>query len=388
MKIGFDATKAFTDPSHHGTYCKSVIQTLSRNCPENEYVLYTSTLKQDRALKDLSEHRKFRFRTPSFIVSKLNMGNLWRNAFLGNLALKDNIDVFHGLNNQLPLITDKRLRTVVSIQNLYFLRYPEFFKGIEIEILKRRYRHACTVANMIVTPSSQTAEDLISFFDIGPEKIQVIPKSCGITFQKEYAPYEALVLSDKYNLPGDFILARSSKEALNNNALNAVTVFARIKNKIDIPLVIAGEISKTQEASILKIITDEKIQRRIIFLKDVPSDELAILYQLSQLYLHIPSFPCNAMPIQEAVCSRVPTISTRIPEFIEAGGLGPVYVRPGDMDEVADTIQNLLNNPSLLGNMIEQGSRHAKTFDDALVAQQLNDLYHSLIDKRKDLVKA
>lgn len=38
--------------------------------------------------------------------------------------------------------------------------------------------------------------------------------------------------------------------------------------------------------------------------------------------------------------------------------------------------------------MIEQGSIHAKTFDNTLVAQQLNDLYHSLIDQEQDLVKA
>lgn len=386
MKIGFDATNAFTDFGQQGIYSRSVIRTLSRNFPENEYTLYTTSLKQDHVDKDLLEHRQIRLRTPSFIVSKLKMGNIWRSTMLGNIAVKDDIDVFHSLNNQLPLIIDKRLRTVVSIQNLHFLRYPDMFKGLDLEILKRRYKHACTVANMIITPTSQTAEDLVTFFNINPEKVLVIPQACDVTFQKEYAPYEALVLSDKYKLPGDFILARSSKEVLNDNALNAVKVY--VKSKIDIPLVIAGQISKKQEASIWKIITEEKINRSVIFLKDVPLDELAILYQLCQLYLHIPSFPSNCMPIQEAICARVPTICTRIPEFIEAGGLGPVYVRPGNIDEAADTIQNLLHNPSLLSNMIEQGSIHAQNFDNFRVAQQLNELYYSLLDKKQNLAKA
>lgn len=386
MKIGFDATNAFTDFGQQGIYSRSVIRTLSRNFPENEYTLYTTSLKQDHVDKDLLEHRQIRLRTPSFIVSKLKMGNIWRSTMLGNIAVKDDIDVFHSLNNQLPLIIDKRLRTVVSIQNLHFLRYPDMFKGLDIEILKRRYKHACTVANMIITPTSQTAEDLVTFFNINPEKVLVIPQACDVTFQKEYAPYEALVLSDKYKLPGDFILARSSKEVLNDNALNAVKVY--VKSKIDIPLVIAGQISKKQEVSIWKIITEEKINRSVIFLKDVPLDELAILYQLCQLYLHIPSFPSNCMPIQEAICARVPTICTRIPEFIEAGGLGPVYVRPGNIDEAADTIQNLLHNPSLLSNMIEQGSIHAQNFDNFRVAQQLNELYYSLLDKKQNLAKA
>lgn len=386
MKIGFDATNAFTDFGQQGIYSRSVIRTLSRNFPENEYTLYTTSLKQDHVDKDLLEHRQIRLRTPSFIVSKLKMGNIWRSTMLGNIAVKDDIDVFHSLNNQLPLIIDKRLRTVVSIQNLHFLRYPDMFKGLDLEILKRRYKHACTVANMIITPTSQTAEDLVTFFNINPEKVLVIPQACDVTFQKEYAPYEALVLSDKYKLPGDFILARSSKEVLNDNALNAVKVY--VKSKIDIPLVIAGQISKKQEVSIWKIITEEKINRSVIFLKDVPLDELAILYQLCQLYLHIPSFPSNCMPIQEAICARVPTICTRIPEFIEAGGLGPVYVRPGNIDEAADTIQNLLHNPSLLSNMIEQGSIHAQNFDNFRVAQQLNELYYSLLDKKQNLAKA
>lgn len=387
MKIGFDATKAFTDLDHHGVYCKSVIQTLSRNCPENQYILYTSALKQDHALKDLLAHKHVQVRTPSFIISKMNMGNLWRNTLLGNIAFKEKIDIFHGLSNQLPLIMDKRLKTVVSIQNLHFLRYPDFFKGFNIEIIKRRYKHACTVADKIIVPSSQTAEDLATFFEQEPAKIEVIPQSCDIVFQKEHAPYDARVLSDKYKLPGDFILATSSNEILNNNALNAVRAFAAIKNKIDIPLVIAGKISNKYLLPLLKTVAEEKMSESIILLRNVPLHDLAILYQLCQLYLHIPSHPCNPMPIKEALCSRVPTICTRIPEFIEAGGLGPVYVQPGNTAEVADTIQNLLNNPSLLSNMIEQGSMHTQTFDNALIAQKLNDLYHSLVNQKQELVK-
>lgn len=378
MKIGFDATKAFTDSGYQGTYSKSVIQVLSRHYPENEYILYTSAIKNDPALKDMLAPSHVEARTPAFIFSKLNIGNLWRSTMLGNIASSEGVNIFHGLNNKLPLIPNKKLKTVVTIHDLRFIRFSHLYHNLNIEVEKRRIMHTCKIADRIIATSKQTAADIVTFFKQDPAKITVIPQTCHTAFKKEYAPYESRVLCDKYKLPDDFILVTSQNSALDNNSLVAFKTLVAMKDKVDIPLVIVGQVHKKYKVDLLKIASKEKLTNRVIILEEVSPVDLAIIYQLCKLYLHVATYPCDSTPIKEALFSKVPVVCSRIPEFIEAGGLGPIYIQPGNEEELIDTIQSLLNNPSLTSNMIAQGSEQVLEFEDEPIARKLNNLYTSL----------
>lgn len=379
MKIGFDATKAFIDAGYQGTYSKSVIQALSRYCPQNDYILYTSTLKMDPALRDLLAPDHVAVRTPAFMVSKLNMGNIWRSTILGNTALSEGIDVFHGLTNKLPLITNRKLKTVVTIHDLNFMHFPHLYHSFNVEVDKRRIMHACKIADRIIATSEQTAKDIGTFFGQDPAKITVIPQTCHTAFKKEYAPYDLRVLCDRYKLPDDFILVTSQDNILDNNALVAFKTLVAMKDKVDIPLVIVGKIHKKYLSDLLTIAAKEKLTNRVILLKDITTVDIAMLYQLCRLYLHVATYPCDATPIKEALFSKVPVVCSRIPEFMEAGGLGPIYTQPGNEEELMDTIQSLLNNPSLTSNMIAQGDIQVQEFEDGHIARKLNNVYASLV---------
>lgn len=380
MKIGFDANKAFLGTGKKGSYSKSVIRILSQHFPENHYILYASKIKKDPALKDLLAPDHVEVRTPAFIVTKMNMGNIWRSTILGNTALADKVDVLHGLNNKLPLVVSKKLRTVVTVHNLHFIRYPHLFHNFDVEIYKRRYKHACKVANKIIATSTQTAEDIASFLGIAPDKIEVIPQTCHRDFKKEYVPYELRRLCDQYQLPEDFILTTSKDDIFDNSALTALKALAYMKDKLDIPLVVVGNIPKNYYAELIKIAEKEKIANRLMILGDIPVQDMAMIYQLCKLYLHVSTYPCDTTPIKEALYSRVPVISSRIPEFIEAGGLSPIYIQTGNERELAFTIQNLLNNISLTSNMIDQGAVQAQEYDDELIAKKLYNLYYSIVE--------
>lgn len=381
MKIGFDATTAFLD-SHHSAYSKSVIHLLSQSSPENFYVLYTSTLSKDPSLQALLSPNRVEVRTPSFMVSKMGMGNIWRSTILGNTALADGIEILHGLHNELPYIINKKLKTVVTIHHLNFIRYPKFYNPIESEIIRRRVKHASKISDKIITPSKQTAEDLQSFMGVNPDKIEVIPQTCHPAFKKEYSPIELTRFCDQYNLPQDFLLVTTSAESIDNSALRTVKALAMLKD-IDTPLVIAGKLAKAQLSEIKKITTTEKVLNKLIFLPDLATHELAKVFQLCKVFINASSYPGDAISIKNALFSKVPVICSRIPEFIEAGGLAPLYVHPQSDDELAYTIQNIINNPSLTGNMILQGEMQSQQFDDDVVARHLSNIYASILMSQK-----
>ncbi|CAN5389432.1 glycosyltransferase family 1 protein [soil metagenome] len=377
MKIGFDAKRVFSNATGLGNYSRFIIKALSKNHQENDYFLYTPTQGFNSETKSIISLDNVHLRTPSSIISKMNLGSIWRTTIVGNVALKEGINVFHGLSNELPLVLDKKLKSVVTIHDLLFIRYPALYNFVDIEIYKRKVKHACKVADKIIAVSQQTAEDITDFLGIEQQKIEVVYQGCNPSFRKEFPPIELNKVVDKYKLPDDFILNVGTIEARKNSLL-IIKALGHIKNSTDIPLVIVGKATKYKN-ELLKLAKKEEILNRIIFLHDVSFDDLPKIYQLAKLFIYPSKFEGFGIPIIEALCSQIPVISSKGSCFAEAGGGDSIYVDPEDHEELGDAILRILNNPSLAGKMIMQGQEYVKRFDERCIASELIRVYNNLL---------
>ncbi|MDQ3393516.1 MAG: glycosyltransferase family 4 protein [Bacteroidota bacterium] len=377
MKIGFDAKRAFLNYTGLGNYSRFVINALSNKFRDNDYFLYAPYQGVDPEAKLLISLNNVHLRTPSSIVAKMNLGSIWRSAIVGNVALKDGVDIFHGLSNELPLILDKKLKTVVTIHDLLFIRYPELYNFIDVEIYKRKVKHACKVANKIIAVSEQTGEDLKDFLGVDPSKIDVVYQGCHRAFKKEYPPLDLNIVIDKYNLPDDFILNVGTIEA-RKNVLLIIKALSHIKKKFDIPVVIIGRATKYKN-ELVAWAKKEGILNQIIFLHDVPFEDLPKIFQLSKLFIYPSKFEGFGIPIIEALSSQVPVISSTGSCFSEAGGEDSIYIDPEDPEALGDAILSVFNNPSMTSKMIMKGNEYVKKFDDDNIASNLNAVYEKLV---------
>ena len=92
---------------------------------------------------------------------------------------------------------------------------------------------------------------------------------------------------------------------------------------------------------------------------------------------------CPGIPVLEALSSGVPVIAATGSCLEEAGGKDSIYIDPDDATGMADAVNRLLNNPGQRQKMAEQGKRHAALFSEERQAQQLMDLYNSLLSDKK-----
>lgn len=377
MKIGFDAKRAFLNFTGLGNYSRFIINALGKKYQENEYFLYAPFQGVDPKIKSLLALENVHLRTPSTIISRMNLGSIWRSAIVGNVALKDGVNIFHGLSNELPLVFDRKLKTVVTIHDLLFIRYPELYNFIDIEIYKRKVKHACKVSDKIVAISEQTKEDIKDFLGVESSKIEVVYQGCNSSFKKEYSPLELNRVIDKYKLPEDFILNVGTIEARKNSLL-IIKALSSIKNKSDIPLVIIGKATNYKN-ELVRVAKKEGINSKIIFLHEVTDEDLPKIFQLSKLFIYPSKFEGFGIPIIEALSSKVPVISSKGSCFSEAGGKNTLYINPEDYEELGDAILTVLNNPSLASRMIMTGQEYVKKFDDDIIACNLNAIYQKLI---------
>ena len=119
MKIAFDAKRFFHNTSGLGNYSRDLVRILSEYEPENEYLLLNKN-KSERG-KEILERSNVHF-------IETSKGNLSRQLKMGKDAQRQGADIFHGLSGELPLKWDpKPIKKVVTIHDLIFVRYPQYY---------------------------------------------------------------------------------------------------------------------------------------------------------------------------------------------------------------------------------------------------------------------
>ncbi|MGL4994154.1 MAG: glycosyltransferase family 4 protein [Bacteroidales bacterium] len=370
MKIGFDAKRAFSNHTGLGNYSRYIIRLAAENCDCIDQVnLYTPSRNLD-SLPRIETHNA-NIRIPNGWIYK-RLRPLWRSFGVKNDINTDEIDIYQGLSGELPLGGwPKEVKSIVTIHDLIFLRYPEFYKWVDRSIYYYKFRAACRNATHIIAISECTKRDIMFYFNISPKKISVLYQGCNPIFREKITLSEIQDVRTKYNLPEKFLLNVGSIER-RKNILQAVKALGLINNPP--PLYIIGK--ETDYCNeIRKSIKELKLEDKVFFLKNIPTSDLPAIYQAASIFIYPSLYEGFGIPILEALCSATPVIAATGSCLEEAGGPNSIYVDPHDIEAMANAIENIINNPALSKRMSQEGIAYAQRFNDNLIAQQLNDLY-------------
>lgn len=372
MRIGFDAKRAYFNLSGLGNYSRNIIHYLSCHYPENEYILYAPRRPDS---PDMLASTGLQPALPKSWISK-RFPSFWRSFRLPKRLEYDNIDLFHGLSNEIPFgIHRYHLKTVVTIHDLIFMKYPQWYGKIDRIIYTRKSSYSCRFAHRIIAASEQTRSDIISFFNIDPEKINVVYQGCDPRFYASASPEKKQEVLAKYNLMPGYIFYVGTIEK-RKNLLNVVKAIHH--GRIHTPLVVVGR--HTPYASIVKKYIHDNHLETVTFLENVPNDDLPPLYQLSSLFIYPSTYEGFGIPILEALYSRTPVITTSWGCFPEAGGDFSAYIDPENIEQIADSIKKILDDTELRKKMIDEGYKHALKFNDKDIAENMMRIYCELVN--------
>lgn len=367
MKIGFDAKRAFSNRAGLGNFSRNTINALHHFYPENEYLLFTPDNKQNLFLPP----EKSKVLMPSGFLWKA-LKPVWRRYGISKLFDQEKIDIFHGLSHELPVGIEKTdVKSIVTIHDLIFIRYPEYYKEADRRIYLRKFKHACTLADRIHAISQQTKNDIIEFFNIPERKIEVIYQSCNPMFYQKFSKNDKTEVLDKYKLPDQFLLNVGTVEK-RKNLLNVLK--ALVKNEIEIPLVVAGR-KTSYMFEIDDFIQKNRGKLKIYFLTNTSDRELGILYQSAEILVYPSVFEGFGLPVIEAQASGCPVVTSRSSSMPEAGGKGAAYVNPVSEKEIGHAIQRIMTDKDYRQSLIDEGRKNAERFTPEIFTQQIHKLY-------------
>lgn len=375
MRIGFDGKRAVQNFTGLGNYSRYVIDILYRFSPENEYVLYAPHRRSSRVFDELL-HRCPLLKTIYPEGMWRHFKSLWRTWGMTSRLDKEGIDLFHGLSNELPLTIRKarHTRSVVTIHDLIFLRYPEYYHWIDRKIYTYKFRKACESADLVIAISECTKRDLISYFHIPEEKIKVVYQGCDVSFTRSATEEKKQEVREKYSLPEHYILNVGSIEE-RKNVLLAVKALLHLPEEMH--LVILGRRTPYTD-QINTFIHAHHLEDRVKILNGIPFSDLPAIYQQAEVFVYPSRFEGFGIPIIEAIYSGVPVVAATGSCLEEAGGPSSIYVHPDDVEGMADALKQASGNQAVRARMIEEGKKYVRRFSEEEQAQQLMGIYSGL----------
>ena len=367
MKIAFDAKRFFHNSSGLGNYSRDLVRILAENFPENQYVLVEQ--KKSERGKEILESNNVNF-------LKVSGGKFARQIKFGKTSQEINADIFHGLSGELPLKwNDKSIRKIVTIHDLIFLRFPQYYSFFDRNIHFWKFKKACEQADLVIAISEQTKSDIIQFLKIPAEKIRVVYQGCHQTF-KEKKPSEFLLETRaKFNLPERFILNVGTIEP-RKNLLNIVKSIL----DTDINLIVIGKKTKYFK-KVEQLIIRNDLQNRVYFLENVEMEELSAIYQLAEIFVYPSLFEGFGIPVIEALFSKTSVITSNSSSLPEAGGENSLYVNPENIEDLKSKILFLWNNRSERNRLEEKGFDFVQKFIDEKIAKNLISVYEEVLQK-------
>jgi glycosyltransferase involved in cell wall biosynthesis len=370
MKIAFDAKRAYLNSSGLGSYSRTLIKSLNEFHLNNEYTLYTTKVSNGPFQQYIDTQKNISVHQPSGFIAKKTSA-LWRTFGITKLLNETQVDVFHGLSNELPVnISQFKGKKIVTIHDLIFLEHPNLYPYIDRKIYDKKFRHACDVADTIIAISDETKRDIEKLYKIPSNKIEVVYQSCSELYYNDAPAEQKKAIIIKHKLPKEFLLYVGTVEE-RKNLLSIVKALLHVK---DIPLVVVGR--QTAYFNTVKAFIEEhNLQNRVLFLGSVAGEDLPPLYQLATIFILPSIMEGFGIPIIEAQTSRTPVITTRGGCFGEAGGPHSIYINPTDVNALAENINYLLDNPAEREKIIDAGVAYSQKFHPAIITQQLIDIY-------------
>ena len=370
--IAFDGKRAANNRTGLGNYSRHIIGLLAKYFPQYRYAVFLTKPNGNPQFQDILDHNP----NIEVVVPKKGFwkkfSSLWRTFGIKNeISEFDNL-IYHGLSNELPLTIKKtNAKSIVTIHDLIFLKFPKYYKFFDRKIYTYKFRKACENADRIIAVSECTKKDIVEIFKIDPDKITVIYQGCDKVFKSEIQSDAKEIVRKKYNLPERFLLNVGSIEE-RKNAMLIVDALPLIQDKI--PLVIVGK-RTAYTLEVEKKAAQLGVKDRLIILDKVPFEDLAPIYHLGEVFIYPSRYEGFGIPIIEAIAAGLPVVACTGSCLEEAGGPYSRYVGPDDVIGMAEALKMSLRGARGRQERILQSREYIRRFEGNDVARQVAELF-------------
>jgi len=377
MRIGIDYTSAIRQRAGIGRYTRELVSALLALESPHQYVLFAATggIKWQAAS---IEHRASSVQFRTLPMSDEWLARLWHRARLPIPveAITGPLDVLYSPDFVLPP-TRRSTRTLLTVHDLSFLRYPDAFVPKLRRYLERIVPRSIARADLVLADSVATQADIVSLLGASPDKVQVLYSGVHPRFRPQPEPGEAGRLRARYGLDGrPYVLSVGTVQP-RKNYVRLIRAFIQLK--ADAHLVIAGGRGWLYEEILAEA---EKHPDRVRLLGFVDEADLPALYRNATLFAFPSLYEGFGLPVLEAMACGLPVVCSDASSLPEVAGDAALLVDPLDTGALAEALARALEDADLRREMVARGLAQAACFTWERAARETLAVYQEIIPGR------
>lgn len=284
-------------------------------------------------------------------------------------------DVFHAPSFFAPAC---KARKVVTVHDLSHEISPQFHPAARVELMQRALPPSMAIADHVITVSETIRVEVIERFGLNPQKVTATLLAADPVYRPHTSDMlrpamQALGLrARQYSLFVGTVEPRKNVERL-------VMAYASLPAGLrkEFPLVIAGG-SGWNSASIHESIEVGVSEGWLHYLSYLDQRWLPALYAGARLMAYPSLYEGFGLPIIEAMASDTPVLTSNLSCMPEVAGGAAALVDPFELDDIAATLQECLENEAWQSRARERGLRRAAELSWDICAEQTVRVYEQV----------
>lgn len=299
------------------------------------------------------------FSLPRIVQRGFNL--FWKYIFFPPIEfLIGKTDIFFFTNFvDIPSYAKKR---VLLIADMSFKKYPQFTERKNLNFLNRNVGTAIKRSDRIITISENAKKEICDFYKVPSEKVDVVYPGCPKSIKKIDDLDLIEELKNKLGVEKKYILFVGTLEP-RKNLKRLVEAYDLLGDKLkqEYQLVLCGGKGWYYD-EIFDIVREHQLEKHIIFTGYASESDLSLWYSGASALVYPSFYEGFGIPVLEAFTCGIPVVCSNTSSLPEVGGDAVVYCDPNNIENIRDSIKNILEDDGLRKTNIQRGYDQLKQF--------------------------
>jgi glycosyltransferase involved in cell wall biosynthesis len=367
MKVFFDH-QIFTEQTHGGI-SRYFFELMDEFESHDEKLISSTIFSNNEYLRFSNKRSSIPFFPNTHFKGKIRLMNGVNKCNSERILRNGNYDVFHPTFYDpyfLKSIGGKPF--VITVYDLINEKFKDRFDYLKLEedITNNKYL-LMTEASKIIAISESTKKDIVDFYQIDKNKIEVI--YLGNSLLKK-SDNEAAIFNFEYVL---FV----GKRSMYKNFLFTIKSVHHLLKKYKLKFVCFGGGRFSMQE--IELIQKLELQEYVIHYNKYDDNSLHNLYSNALFFIFPSLYEGFGLPLLEAFSSNCPVLSSDAGSLKEIGGNAAVYFDPINKESLYSRFLEMIESEEIRSNAAMKGHLRLKDFSWEKTFSETINVYNSVL---------
>ncbi len=366
MRIGIDARALGSGGGGDENYTRNVVRALGAVDHDNDYTLFLTPGLPQPMISNTERMRRVTL-YPKNLQARILLS-------MPVAVARERVDVLHA-QYLAPLLCPSRL--VVTVHDISFEHYPEFFTPAAVTQLRALVPLTIRRAAKVLTVSEYSKRDIVRRYCVPPDKVVVAHGQADPMFRPLHDQSALAEVRTRYGTGEHFILCVSNLQP-RKNLKTLINAYVRLRqaDRTRHKLVLVGRKAWLYDDT-FAVARALGYADDLVFTGYVSDDDLVALYNAADLFVYPSIFEGFGAPPLEAMTCGTPVITSNTSSLPEVVGDAALLVDPLDVEKLATTIAAVLGDAGLRADLSRKGLRRADAFSWETTARTILRTYRA-----------